>query len=134
MERKMHSKFIQNFATMNCRIAIKNSNCNIADNFAIRDDLINDFNIKNCEIIEYGGDHVKKDINFKDFFLKYSFLKKEYYFSLGRSQSDNNQHLILEVFSKLKNYNLVLVSNWNHNEYGIHLKEKYSVFENIYML
>ena len=53
----------------------------------------NEFNLESCEIIEYGGDHVSCETINSDYLLKYPFLNEKFYFSLGRCQSDNNQHL-----------------------------------------
>ena len=100
----------------------------------LKEILLNEFNLKSCEIIEYGGDHVSCETINSEFLLKYPFLNEKFYFSLGRCQSDNNQHLLLESFKELPNSFLVAVSNWDHNTYGKSLREKYSNYSNIIML
>ena len=50
---------------------------------------------------------------------------------MGRSQNDNFQHLLANAFSNRKDLNLVMISNWDHNNYGKSLKKKYKHCENI---
>ena len=133
-KRQMHSKFEQRFAKFNCRVASRYANYNIADNLALKEILLNEFDLESCEIIEYGGDHVSCETINSDYLSKYPFLNEKFYFSLGRCQSDNNQHLLLESFKDLPNSFLVAVSNWDHNTYGKLLRDKYSNYSNIIML
>ena len=76
-KRQMHSKFEQRFAKFNCRVASHYANYNIADNFALKKNLLNEFNLESCEIIEYGGDHVSCETINSDYLLKYPFLSKK---------------------------------------------------------
>lgn len=130
--RNKWGKFAKLFLKFSERIAVKFSHGDITDNLSIkRYTSINYKTLSN--LIEYGGDHTEKvDITYKDR-VKYPFLIKNYAFKVARIEPENNIHVVLEAFSKLKQ-TLVVIGNWKNSEYGIELKEKYSQFENIILL
>jgi glycosyltransferase involved in cell wall biosynthesis len=127
-------KIGQKFAYFNYKVAISNSNVHVVDNDAIGIELQNDFHIDSFEIIAYGGDHVSPVDNYEHLLVKYPFLNEKYFLSVGRSQIDNNQHLLLETFFQMKDKKLVIIANWEFNEYGRELKKKYAGTENIVIL
>jgi len=88
---------------------------------------------KDSTLIEYGGDHIQKGAVSAVLLNKYPFLNKPYDVSVSRAQTDNNLHLILEVYSKLPEKNLVLISNYDKFEYGRQLKKQYGNFSNLYL-
>lgn len=115
------------------KIAIKNSTYVVSDNQYFCDYIKNKYEVKST-LIEYGGDHTSVLTPSKELLENYSFLTKKYYVSVSRAQFDNNLHMLLKAFSETPNKNLVLVSNWDNSEYGVKLKNKYSNFENIYII
>lgn len=114
------------------RMAVKYSDVIIGDNKGIIDYVKDAYN-KDAVLIAYGGDHVLK-IEDDSLYEKYSFCKESYAVTVCRIEPENNIHKILEAFSKLPEYKLVMVGNWKNGEYGIQLKEQYSKFSNIYLL
>ena len=76
-------------------------------------------------MIEYGGDHSAKKSIEKVHLEKYPFLKRPYFLSVSRAQSDNNLHMLLEAFEDLPEYTLCLISNWTVSDYGLKLWNKY---------
>lgn len=109
------------------KMAVKYSDVIISDNEAIRNYVFNEYGVES-EVIGYGGDHainITKDKNHE--------IDMDYYLSLCRIEPENNVHVILDAFSKTK-MNLKFIGNWNINEYGVSLKEKYSTYNNIELL
>jgi len=67
-------------------------------------------------VIAYGGDHaVEVDAEAADEYA----LPDSYGFSVCRIEPENNVHIVVEAFSKLKSHTLVMVGNWNNSEYGV---------------
>jgi glycosyltransferase involved in cell wall biosynthesis len=133
-KREKHSKIGKLFATFNYKIASKYSQKNIVDNEVVGLEVAKDFGINDFEIIAYGGNHVSPYENFESLLVLYPFLGEKYSFNIGRSQIDNNQHLILEAFAEMPNEKLIIISNWEFNDYGKDLKNKFSSVKNIVIL
>ncbi len=112
--------------------AVKYSDIIIGDNKGITD-YVKETYQKDAVLIAYGGDHVSK-IEDDTLYEKYPFCKNPYSVTVCRIEPENNIHKILEAFSKMPEEQLVMVGNWKNGEYGIELKEKYSVFSNIHLL
>ena len=114
-------------------LAVKYSHIDISDNEAIQDYTAARYGTLS-RIIEYGADHTLKVDKTSDMNNKYSFLNQDYAFKVCRIEPENNVHVILQVFSELRDKQLVIVGNWNNSEYGRALKEKYSHYSNLYLL
>lgn len=118
------------YAEMLC---VKFSHADIADNESIQDYTAKRYKSLS-NIIEYGGDHtITREIKISDY-KRFPFLCNQYAFSVCRIEPENNVHLILEAFSRLPHLILVFVGNWNKNEYGVNLKDKYNKYKNLYLL
>lgn len=115
------------------KIAVKYSHIDISDNESIQDYTAMRYGSLS-RIIEYGGDHVAPNEATNDDHDKYPFLKLLYAVKVCRIEPENNVHVVLEAFSKIKNRSLVIVGNWNNSSYGKELRKKYTQFDNIYML
>ncbi|MFR9607655.1 MAG: DUF1972 domain-containing protein [Rikenellaceae bacterium] len=113
--------------------AIKFADIAIADNKAIQDYLLEEFN-RESELIEYGGDNAIRVEDDEKLITKYNLKRGEYCFKVARIEPENNIAMILEAFSKLPNEILVLVGNWNKSEFGRSIREKYASFKNIMTL
>jgi glycosyltransferase involved in cell wall biosynthesis len=115
------------------KIAVKYSHADISDNESIQDYTAIRYK-KLSNIIEYGADHTiatKPTQEDKD---EFPFLAKPYAFKVCRIEPENNIHIVLEAFTRMPRYTLVMVGNWKNSEYGINLKEKYSSHANLILL
>jgi glycosyltransferase involved in cell wall biosynthesis len=64
----------------------------------------------------------------------FSFLKNPYAITVCRIEPENNISLILKTFSHLIELPLVMIGNWQNNNYGIHLLQKYKQFTHLNLL
>lgn len=115
------------------KLAVFNSTFLVVDNKSFQNYVMKEYN-KNSELIMYGGDHTKSNLEKNKYVNDYKFLDYSYYISVSRAQVDNNLHLILETFAKKSEEILVLISNWDSSQYGIDLKNKYSSYNNLHLL
>ena len=122
--------FAKSFLRLSEFIATKTSHVVISDNQAIADHVKSNYNVLS-EVIAYGGDHALVPSQKELIHLN---LPNEYSLSLCRIEPENNVDMILSAFSQLNEKALVFVGNWNSSEYGKKLKDKYSVFSNIYIV
>ena len=137
---KFYAKWLLKFSE---RQAVYYSDVIIGDNKGITDYVKEEYNNiiskKQLELIAYGGDQVQK-VDDDSLYEKYPFCKEPYACTVCRIEPENNVHIILEAFSRLKNNQdtfvnqLVMVGNWQKSEYGKELKDKYSQYTNIHML
>ena len=58
----------------------------------------------------------------------------DYFLTIARAEKENNLELIASVFTKHKQLNWKLVSNFNHTKYGKKLKSKYGNKTNIELI
>lgn len=65
---------------------------------------------------------------------KFPFLKMPYAFKLCEGGPGESTAIVLEAFSKLPQYTVVVMCNWNYSEHGVWLRKIYSSFTNIIML
>lgn len=124
--------------------AVKYSEIVIGDNKGITDYIHSEYEkivaTKKVELIAYGGDQVQK-VSDNSLYEKYPFCKEPYACTVCRIEPENNVHVILKAFSKIKEEDfdaftkqLVIVGNWQKSEYGKELKEQYSKYLNIHLL
>ncbi|RZJ86842.1 MAG: glycosyltransferase [Hymenobacter sp.] len=85
-------------------------------------------------MIEYGGDHARKQPITDANLAQYPFLAKPYAFKVCRIEPENNVHLVLAAFAELPSYAFVLVGNWANSAYGRDLKATYAPYPNLYLL
>lgn len=104
----------------------------ISDNEGIREYIKETYN-KDSFMIEYGGDQVTKESVTQEAIIKYPFLNNPYALVVARIQSDNNIEMSIKGCLNAK-VPLVVVGNWNHSQYGIELRDKYSSERNLYLL
>ena len=115
------------------KLAVKYADVVVSDNKVIKEYVQREYGVQS-ELIAYGADHVTKEILSDELKMKYPFLGSRYAFKVCRIEPENNLHVILEAFSEYKRLNIVIIGNWENSEYGRELKEKYSSFENIFLL
>lgn len=114
-------------------IGVKYSHIDISDNEAIQDYTASRYGSLS-RIIEYGADHTMQVMPDIMDVVKYPFLKENYAFKVCRIEPENNVHLILDAFALLRTNTLVMVGNWDRNDYGRELKRAYKHYTNIIML
>ena len=132
-ERKKWSKPVKWFLKISESIGIKYSDIIVSDNEKILEYILNEYN-KTSQLIEYGGDHVIKDIKLSDKTRDfYKIDSNGYAFKVCRIEPENNIHIILEVFKNNK-IPLIIVGNWSYSKYGENLRIKYTSNSNILML
>ena len=131
--REKWSKNAKCFLKFSERLAVKYSDVVVTDNKVIQEYVFSEYGVKS-ELIAYGSDHVTKENLSDGIKQKNSFLNSRYAFKVCRIEPENNIHLILESFGEHLELNIVIVGNWENSEYGKELKERYSRFENIFLL
>jgi len=113
--------------------AIQYADTIVTDNKVIKNYVTNEYS-KKSSLIAYGADHVKKLKLSQELLNKYTFLSKPYAFSVCRIEPENNLDIIIEAMSQQQKLQLVIVGNWNSNQYGQELIKKYSSFKHIHLL
>jgi glycosyltransferase involved in cell wall biosynthesis len=115
------------------KTAVKYSHADISDNESIQDYTA--FRYKTLSnVIEYGADHTIKVTASVADIGTYPFLLAPYAFKVCRIEPENNIHLVLEAFSRMKGLPLVMIGNWDNSEYGRALRRQYGAAEGIMLM
>jgi len=112
------------------RLAVYFSHEVISDNKAIAEYVYLAYR-EESHLIPYGGDHAK---GVNEVAIADTSLPVDFALAVCRVEPENNVHMILESFSRLKSIPLIMIGNWNNSEYGLDLRRRFSLFSNIYML
>ena len=112
------------------KMAVRFSHEVIADNAAIAEYVAEMYGVKS-HVIAYGGDHA---IAVDEVAASEYVLPDNYAFSICRIEPENNVHMVLEAFARLKPHALVMVGNWNNSAYGRALRTQYASFDNLFLL
>lgn len=134
-KRAKWGKFAKWFLRVSEAMAVRYADVVIADNRGIQDYVEETYH-KLCELIAYGGDHVRRDVSgerLSEILYKYGVASDDYAISVCRIEPENNSHIICEAFAE-SGKDLVFVGNWNRSEYSRKLKKKFSLFHNIRMV
>jgi glycosyltransferase involved in cell wall biosynthesis len=115
------------------KLAVRYSHIDISDNESIQDYTALRYGTIS-RVVEYGADHTEQVQISKEDIERYPFLATNYSFKVCRIEPENNVHLILDAFSQLPDKTLVVVGNWEVNEYGQTLKSKYGKCQNLILL
>lgn len=115
--RDKWSALAKSFLKLSERVAVRFSHVVITDNQAITDYVTKEYGVTS-HTIAYGGDHavhvegaLNPDVG-------------DYYLSVCRIEPENNVHMILESFM-VSGLPLKFVGNWQANDYGRALVNKY---------
>lgn len=131
-KRGKWSNSVKKFLMVSEKFGIKYSDVIIADNKKIQEYLIETYN-KESELIEYGGDNASYNPISQETLKNYSIGQYKYAFKVCRIEPENNLDLILEAFKSSKT-SLVVIGNWNNSNYGIKLRNKYSIYGNLKLI
>lgn len=112
-------------------LAVKYSTDVISDNDVITTYISREYNAKS-KTIAYGGDHALKQREIKTIDHKLN-INHPYALSICRIEPENNIHIILEAFQKVK-LSIIFIGNWENSNYGKELIKKYKHNENITLL
>lgn len=125
---------VQQLLHLSEKFAVRFADKVIADNKVIQHYVESNYKRFDSCLIEYGGDHVSALPLTAELMQQYPFLQSPYAFNVSRIEPENNIHMILDAFSRAPEYRLVIVGLWNHSTYARELRERYSCFENIFLL
>jgi glycosyltransferase involved in cell wall biosynthesis len=119
------------FLKLSESVAVRFADVVVADNKAIQDYIVSEYG-RSAVLIEYGGDHARSSSRA----LPETFpaIEKPYAFTVCRIEPENNLDMILEAFSGFPEMRLVIVGNWDNNEYGLALREKYRAVDGFHLL
>jgi len=132
-KRKKWKKPVQWFLKLSERVGIKFSTSVVSDNVKIQEYILENYK-KESSLIEYGGDQVVNVPLSETTAEKYNIAVGKYAFKVCRIEPENNIHLILEAFYKIKNIDLILIGNWDFSDYGRDLRKQYSQTNNLKLL
>lgn len=133
-KRDKWGKHVRRFLKFSEKQAVLHADVIISDNKAIQDYVREEYG-RHSELIAYGGDHVlgEYELDSNEILKQYSLEKNNYSLALCRVEPENNVRMILDAFVD-SNQKIVFVGNWNRSEYGRKLREKYSIYPNMYLL
>ena len=130
--REKWGKFARWFLRQSEAMAVRFADVVVADNKGIQDYVTETYH-KESALIAYGGDHVEREVSVDaqdEVLADYGVKSDDFAISVCRIEPENNCHVILDAFSKTDR-KLIYIGNWERNEYGRELKEKYSKYPNI---
>ncbi len=131
-KRDKWGRFAKWFNKLSEKVAVKNGDMIVSDNVVIQKYVLDEYS-KKSTFIPYGANHACKHEITDQILSQYPFLQSPYAFKVCRIEPENNIHVILEAFRKTS-YSLVIIGNWQKNNYGKNLYQIYSPFENIHLL
>jgi glycosyltransferase involved in cell wall biosynthesis len=131
--RDKWNRYAKWFLRWSENLAVKYSHADISDNDAIQNYTARAYSTRS-RVIEYGGDHARKQPITDAAREKHPFLAQPYAFKVCRIEPENNVHLVLGAFAELPNYPFVLVGNWNNSAYGRQLRQEYGKCANLHLL
>jgi glycosyltransferase involved in cell wall biosynthesis len=131
--RDKWNRYAKWFLRWSEKLAIRFAHADISDNDAIQNYTARAYSSRS-RVIEYGGDHARKQLITDDYLARYPFLAKPYAFKVCRIEPENNVHLVLAAFAELASYPFVLVGNWANSAYGRDLKAEYAAYPNLHLL
>ena len=131
--RDKWNRYAKWFLRWSENLAVKYSHADISDNDAIQNYTARAYSTRS-RVIEYGGDHARKQPITDASREKYPFLAQPYAFKVCRIEPENNVHLVLGAFAELPSYPFVLVGNWNNSAYGRQMRQEYGKYPNLHLL
>ncbi len=122
------------FLKLSEKVSVNYADVVVTDNQAIKEYVKSEYN-KDSVLIAYGGDHVLiPSHENKNSTEKFVPPFDKYAIKVCRVEPENNVHVVLEGFSQMNDFPLVIVGNWDASEYGKQLREKYDGVSNIKLI
>ena len=121
------------FLRLSEKLAVRHADIVVADNRGIQDYVMSEYGVPS-ELIEYGGDQAIIYANKEDddrVLANLGVTPGSYALAVSRMEPENNPEMILEAFSRMPDFKLIYVSNWDANDYGRELKLKYGHHPNL---
>jgi len=131
--RDKWNRYAKWFLRWSENLAVKYSHADISDNDAIQNYTARAYSTRS-RVIEYGGDHARRQPITDEYRAQYPFLATPYAFKVCRIEPENNVHLVLAAFAELPSYPFVLIGNWQNSAYGRELKAEYGHYPNLHLL
>lgn len=103
----------------------------ITDNKVIQDYIKSEYG-KESSLITYGADHVV--LNHDPHEKQGELPAERYAIKVCRIEPENNVGMVLEAFSELPAFTVVVIGNWEASGYGRDLRRKYGSFNNIRLM
>lgn len=132
-KRAKWGKWTKRFLKLSEKAAVLHADQVLADNKVIQDYIKTEYG-KESALIPYGADHCERLDLSDEVLSRFPFLKQKYSFKVCRIEPENNIEMILKAFSKAKQSQLVIIGNWQNSDFGVAMKNQYSVYENIHLL
>jgi glycosyltransferase involved in cell wall biosynthesis len=126
-ERSKWNKFAGIFLRLSGYLAIKYSDFILTDNVALHKYIPKKL-LKKVILTTYGADHLPIAVNLKKIH------NRDYALVIARAEPENNIHVFLELFKKLKSLDLIVVSNWMQTGYGRKLFKEYNSEHNLKLI
>ncbi|MBX5481011.1 MAG: DUF1972 domain-containing protein [Myxococcaceae bacterium] len=114
-------------------LAVRHADVVIADNQVIVDSVRERYGVE-AQLIEYGGDHARRELADPVYFRSMGVPEGPYAFTVCRVEPENNLHLILEGVARAKALPLVAVGNWHRSDYGRQLRRQFGGRPDIVLL
>lgn len=111
-------------------LAIKFSDVIITDNKGINEYVKSTYDL-DVKTIPYGAKQQERTSS--NILSELGLNDKEYAFKVCRIEPENNVELILEAFSSMSYY-IIIVGNWKNSNFGKGLRQKFEVFDNLLLL
>lgn len=124
---------IRRFLKLSERLAVRFSDADITDNYALQQYTANEYKTLSI-LIEYGADHVSHVAIGPKMVREFPFLRQAYAFGVCRIEPENNIHVILEAFAGQEAWPLVMVGNWANSLYGQDLRKQYGHLAHLHLL
>lgn len=123
-KRKKWNILIRNFLMLSINTACRFSDKIILDNQALLKYYLK-YKSKTV-LIPYGGDQFN--------YNPHKNSNTNYWLTIARAEPENNLDMICKVFQKLKDENLIIISNWQDSNYGKLLMQNIKNYSNIRLL
>jgi glycosyltransferase involved in cell wall biosynthesis len=131
-KRSKYSYFVRQFLNFAERLAINHSNYLVADSEGIKK-YIDDKYKKDSKYIAYGS-KIVSNID-KSVLEKHQLQEQKYHMLIARIEPENNVETILDgVCLSSDKTSFLVIGDYNNNNFGKRVKEKYKDFENIIFL
>ena len=122
-QRQKWNKWIKKYLLWSEKIAVRNANTIVVDNFKLIAYYKNKYSTK-VNYIPYGATETKEDK--ADFVNVFNLTKKEYFLVISRLEPENNILVIIEAFIESKRKEKLVIVGGVNNKYGRNLLKNFA--------